>query len=221
METPEQISTPTSPLTGSGSVIRFAIFSNGKEIDSAWQVLSTDTYTETGKIPGANIRLLDGNPDTDSFPISDAGAFAPGSSVEIKMGYGSYMATVFTGTVASQNLQVSPANGSVLLINCLGDKPVDSTPDLTGQPLLSITYGVSVLDMDVTTCPADTLPPSAPPDFAHIQGSLSFQGSSMALPGKLIQLSNTGKRFNGKAYIRGVKHTLQEGNWITTVELGI
>lgn len=221
MERQEQVSTPQSPLTGAGSVVRFAIFSNGKEIDSAWQVISTDTYTETGKIPGAQIRLLDGSPDTGSFPISDADAFAPGSSIEIKMGYGSYTTTVFTGKVATQSLQVSPANGPVLYINCLADKPVVCTPDLTAQPVLSVTYGVSLLDMDVTTCAANTLPPSAPPDFAHIEGSLSFQGSALPIPGNLLQIANTGKRFNGKAYIRGVKHTVQDGDWLTEVQLGI
>jgi Rhs element Vgr protein len=57
--------------------------------------------------------------------------------------------------------------------------------------------------------------------FSKIQGSMSFQGSANALPGKLININGMGARFNGNAFISGVRHILEEGNWITNVDMGI
>jgi uncharacterized protein involved in type VI secretion and phage assembly len=37
----------------------------------------------------------------------------------------------------------------------------------------------------------------------------------------LIELKGVGERFNGKGFVSGVRHELQEGTWITTVTLGI
>jgi Rhs element Vgr protein len=57
--------------------------------------------------------------------------------------------------------------------------------------------------------------------FSKIQGSMSFQGSANALPGTLININGMGARFNGNAFISGVCHTLEDGNWITEVDMGL
>lgn len=57
--------------------------------------------------------------------------------------------------------------------------------------------------------------------YAKIRGTVSFQGNSTALPGKLISIGGMGARFNGKAFISGVRHNLMGGNWITEVEMGL
>ncbi|WP_421872495.1 type VI secretion system tip protein VgrG [Marinoscillum sp.] len=57
--------------------------------------------------------------------------------------------------------------------------------------------------------------------FSKIRGDLSFQGNASALPGKLISIKGMGARFNGKALLSGVVHTLRNGNWITEAEIGL
>lgn len=57
--------------------------------------------------------------------------------------------------------------------------------------------------------------------LSRIQGYCKFQGSAKALPGDLIELAGLGKRFNGNAYIGYVEHEISEGEWITTVGLGL
>lgn len=57
--------------------------------------------------------------------------------------------------------------------------------------------------------------------FAKIQGKISFQGSHLVLPNTAITLANVGNRFNGTAYVGGVKHTVREGNWVTEAHLGL
>jgi Rhs element Vgr protein len=57
--------------------------------------------------------------------------------------------------------------------------------------------------------------------YSKIRGNLSFQGNALAVPGKLIGISGMGERFDGKAFISGVRHDLSNGNWITEVEIGL
>lgn len=57
--------------------------------------------------------------------------------------------------------------------------------------------------------------------LSRIQGYCKFPGSAKALPGDLIELDGLGKRFNGNAYIGYVEHEIKEGEWVTTVGLGL
>jgi Rhs element Vgr protein len=57
--------------------------------------------------------------------------------------------------------------------------------------------------------------------LSRIQGYCKFQGSAKALHGGTIELGGLGKRFNGTAYIGYVEHEIREGDWTTTVGLGL
>lgn len=57
--------------------------------------------------------------------------------------------------------------------------------------------------------------------FARIRGTIQFQGTEAVNPGDLIELKGMSERFNGLAYVSGVRHTLGEGDWETTVEVGL
>lgn len=58
-------------------------------------------------------------------------------------------------------------------------------------------------------------------EFAKIQGNASIHGTSLVNPGKYITLAGLGDRFNGDYFISGVEHTISDGNWITSVNLGL
>ncbi|TKC88724.1 type VI secretion system tip protein VgrG [Trinickia terrae] len=57
--------------------------------------------------------------------------------------------------------------------------------------------------------------------LARIRGTVTFQGNSKAVPGKTIQLDGLGARFNGRAFIARVTHTVEHGNWLTEVGFGL
>jgi Rhs element Vgr protein len=57
--------------------------------------------------------------------------------------------------------------------------------------------------------------------LAKTRGTAKFQGFAGALPGKIIELTGIGERFEGKMYLSGVRHTVAEGNWETDVQLGL
>jgi Rhs element Vgr protein len=57
--------------------------------------------------------------------------------------------------------------------------------------------------------------------YSKVRGTIRFQGNASVLPGVLLDLKRIGDRFTGKGFVSGVKHEIQEGNWITTAEIGL
>ena len=57
--------------------------------------------------------------------------------------------------------------------------------------------------------------------LAKIQGRVKTVGYPDAKPDALIELKGVGKRFNGLAYVSGVRHELNSGAWYTHMQLGL
>jgi len=57
--------------------------------------------------------------------------------------------------------------------------------------------------------------------LAKVRGRAKFQGFAGVLPGKLIEVTGIGERFQGKLYVSGVRHTVANGNWETDVQFGL
>ncbi|WGH75704.1 type VI secretion system tip protein VgrG [Tenacibaculum tangerinum] len=58
-------------------------------------------------------------------------------------------------------------------------------------------------------------------NYAKIRGEVTFQGSNLVNPGNYITLSGLGDRFDGDHLISGVIQTIEGGNWITEVAIGM
>lgn len=56
--------------------------------------------------------------------------------------------------------------------------------------------------------------------LARVQGRARFQGHAPIKPGMTVELIGVGDRFNGKAFVSGVRHQLNTANWTTDVQLG-
>jgi Rhs element Vgr protein len=56
--------------------------------------------------------------------------------------------------------------------------------------------------------------------MAKIQGRVKCIGSSDVYPGVIIELNGVGDRFNGPAYVSGVRHEIQGGIWTTDAQFG-
>jgi Rhs element Vgr protein len=54
-----------------------------------------------------------------------------------------------------------------------------------------------------------------------IKGQVTFMGNADVKVGGLIQLEGVGDRFNGKAFVSSVAHTIEEGVWNTKVKFGL
>lgn len=57
-------------------------------------------------------------------------------------------------------------------------------------------------------------------ELSSQSGQVTFQGNAAAKPGHTIQIKGVGDRFGGTALISGVKHEIENGDWITQTRLG-
>jgi Rhs element Vgr protein len=57
--------------------------------------------------------------------------------------------------------------------------------------------------------------------LAAITGSVEAQGSAEFLPGQTVELKGMGARFNGRAFVSGLRHTIIRGDWHTLLQIGL
>ena len=58
--------------------------------------------------------------------------------------------------------------------------------------------------------------------LAKIRGRAKTRDGYLGIkPGKMIQLEGVGERFEGKAYISGIRHDIQPGAWDTHIQFGL
>ena len=57
--------------------------------------------------------------------------------------------------------------------------------------------------------------------LAKIQAQLKIKGEPEAAPDTLIELKGVGQRFNGQAYVSGIRHEMVAGTWHTRLQLGL
>jgi Rhs element Vgr protein len=79
-----------------------------------------------------------------------------------------------------------------------------------------------------TTAPLETAPLQswanaqlARSRYAKIKGSIKVLGTSTLTPGSFITLAGMGSRFNGDAFVSGIRHLIGDGEWFTTITTGI
>lgn len=57
--------------------------------------------------------------------------------------------------------------------------------------------------------------------YAKIRGTIKILGNTSILPGSFITLAGMGARFNGEAFVSGVKHSIGDGEFFTTISTGV
>ena len=105
------------PTARSTDLVTFKILVDGEELSSVYQVLSIAVEKEINRIPWAKIVLLDGDPASQDFELSNEDFFIPGKEIEIKAGYHSQNETIFKGIVIRHNLKIR-TSGAVLIVEC-------------------------------------------------------------------------------------------------------
>lgn len=208
------MSTP-SPIQLAGSNVNMRINAGGKALDSSYQVISVDIWTDVNEAPRARLVIADGNPDEGRFPISDTADLIPGVALEISLGYGATAASVFTGLIYQQGICVAQNHPSQLVVEAAGDNRPAAPPDTSAEPVLILVYGDSILDFRGEI---DSNTIASP---ARIRSEVRFRGSALAAAGAMVTLAGLGERYNGAAYISGLHHHVSEGQWNTSIKTGL
>lgn len=101
----------------SADLVTYKILVEGEELSKNYQVMNMVVEKEINRIPTAKIILLDGDPASQEFKLSNEELFVPGKEVEIKAGYHSDDETVFKGLVIKHNLRIRSSQ-SYLIVEC-------------------------------------------------------------------------------------------------------
>jgi phage protein D len=57
--------------------------------------------------------------------------------------------------------------------------------------------------------------------LSKIRGRILIQGFGNILPGNMVEIGGMGDRFNGKAFVSGVRHEINSMNWETNISIGL
>ena len=113
------------PNTEKADLVTRNILINGTEISYTIPVISISVQKEINKIPFARIRISDGDPSLQDFPISDQDLFIPGNEIEVKLGYRNDNNSIFKGIITSISNKIT-SRGAELIVECK-DKAVKLT----------------------------------------------------------------------------------------------
>lgn len=58
-------------------------------------------------------------------------------------------------------------------------------------------------------------------ELSQVVGTVKVQGNALARPGTHVTLAGVGDRFNGDAFVSGVRHHLRGGDWHSVIEIGM
>jgi len=101
----------------SADLVTLKILLEGEQLSSAYQVLNVVVEKEINRIPTAKIVLVDGDPASQEFELSNQDLLIPGKEIEIQAGYHGDEETIFKGIVIRHNLRIR-SNQSFLIIEC-------------------------------------------------------------------------------------------------------
>ncbi|WP_114782550.1 type VI secretion system tip protein VgrG [Botryobacter ruber] len=115
----------TIPTTRPSDLVTFAILVDGEALSATIQVKSISVHREVNKVPFARIRIVDGDPAREDFPVSNEAYFTPGKEIEIRLGYRSDNVPVFKGIITHHANKIS-FRSAELQVECK-DKAVKLT----------------------------------------------------------------------------------------------
>ncbi|HQU31006.1 MAG: type VI secretion system tip protein VgrG [Planctomycetia bacterium] len=99
-----------------------------------------------------------------------------------------------------------------------GNLSPDSLADVIGGEVHDIRHGGMLSEPELQAWADGRLLKER---LAKVRGRARFQGFAAVLPGKIIEVTGIGERFEGKMYVSGVRHMVAGGNWETDVQFGL
>ena len=103
-------------------LVTHVITVGGEALNDTYRVLSILIDKGVNAIGTAQVVLVDGDPATAEFPVTDSDTFAPGSNIEIALGYDNVNKKIFSGIVTGYQL-ASQGEEGVSIRCCAKTRP--------------------------------------------------------------------------------------------------
>ncbi len=205
--------TGPSPNESATGVATVNIMANGAPLADIIAVVAVDVWLAAGAPPRARLAVLDGNDSDGAFLVSEGDALAPGASLAIAIGWGGATTQVFSGAIQSQHIDIGAESAPQLSVAAVA--PVAAVPATILSPVLTLGWGDAIITFkgSINAAPVDD-------PLIRVNGQVKFVGSTLVAPGSVVSLAGLGARFNGDALVSAVHHSITNGDWITTIQLG-
>jgi hypothetical protein len=215
------MSTAKSPIIDDTSFVTAAVHINGKALNESIQILSILINESINYPAKAEICILDGYDPINPFAAFNSDSFEAGNQLRIFLGYGTATDLIFEGVVLHQVL--NSTNNGILKITCISTNPVVTVESTSNTrlievpfPLLKLTYGEDIIDFSLMKTKK-----AGAPVLDWLSGFIKFQGSAKATIHHQVEIKEFGKAIASEAYIASVEHVVENGNWFTTIALGV
>lgn len=116
------------------------------------------------------------------------------------------------------NQELIEIEGSNPSVGLNGNLTADELDEIIGLENMELRHGGAVSDTELQDWADATW---LYQQLAKVRGRVKFQGIPGVKPNTVIKLEGVGDRFNGKAYITGVSHTISDGNWTVNAQFGL
>jgi Rhs element Vgr protein len=130
----------------------------------------------------------------------------------------SQLASVTSKSWDFSSQAVESGESSEPSVNDQGNLTGSQLAQVMGSDAFEMITAAPVASGDLTTWANAQLLKSR---LARLRGKVSFPGNATPKAGKIVKLAGLGARFNGKAFVSGVTHRLERGDWSTEVEFGL
>lgn len=182
-----------------------AVTIDGKALSESHQIHSIQITLNADDESLATVTINESSQATDSIHFPDN--IQPHSDIEIALGYDT-AATVFSGTLIALEARVASGLGTVVVLNAVNDADYSEANEVS----VCFEYGESLLDFNgVTHFEGSSTEQSAFP----CEVELTVQGQAHLLPGQKVALKNCSAWFDGNYQILAIRHTMENGNWLS------
>lgn len=124
--------------------------------------------------------------------------------------------TSYSWNADDQEVIETEANDPGVDLN--GNLSPSDLADVIGLDNLELRHGGNLNDTELQDWADSTL---LYQQLSKVRGRVKFQGIPAVKPDTILLLEGMGDRFNGRAYISGVLHTIAEGNWTVDAQFGL
>ena len=170
---------------------RITLRAAGRQVGDGWPLSSIETWSSTGSPSRARMTFRDSDPALSTLDID--------TEVEIDVNE----RTIFRGRVAAQRLSIAEATPPASIVELLGGVPVPPSSD---SPVMVLVLGETILALDLTL------------NHSAVHGSVRCEGTALITPGAYVELRRLPGRFERNIAANGVRHSVNDGRWITTIE---
>jgi len=188
-------------------LVTFEITADGKAIPDIYGISRIETFAAAHGHATALITIADGSAIDEEFQATDSKTFAPGTELQVKLGYHAKNKTVFAGHITKLSVEIPPTSQSQLIVEATA--PEISAPGTLGAAVATLEYGNNILEFH------GTLDASG-----QIDGTVTTPGSDLLQVCKTIALSGVSRRLSGDQLIRTARHVVTDGEWYSTLEFG-